>query len=77
MSMRGVPAVNYAAWVRVLFPYTRCYFRVRRDGGKDEWRKAGAFLSFIPVIDDLPIEIFITSCSLALGIMLLNPVAPP
>jgi hypothetical protein len=77
MSIRGVPAVNYVAWVWALLPYTGCYFRVRRDNGKDEGRKAGAFLFLIPVIDDLPIEILITSCSLVLGIKLLNPLAPP
>ena len=53
------------------------YFRVRWDGGKEEGKKAGFFLLLIPEIDDLPIEVFITSCSLVLGIMLLNPFSCP
>jgi hypothetical protein len=111
MSLWGVPVVNYEALFLALFPYAWCYFRERRDGGKEEGRKAGFFLVLIPVIlvielrmgnckpclfrrawgafhcqpvlqavlrmDDLPVEVFITSCSLVLGIMLLNPLSCP
>jgi hypothetical protein len=43
--------------------------------GEKGRKKAGFFLVLILVIDDLPVEVFITSCSLVLGIMLLNPLS--